>query len=199
MAKLDNTQTIFTLDGVTYTRTRTGYCYKSTGTFDRKGQEMNRRIAEAVFEKAFEDYLQSRQDEADQAEFEERKNREAEKDRKTEENFNGKTKAEKKPRRSKDIAHESNGVTLTAKQVAFIKLFPNDDFYERGLESALWIECLCDTVAGTFNPMAVGAMVSTLREKHLIEVGWDKVNGKKCKYLQFTELGKQIAKELGLN
>lgn len=90
-------------------------------------------------------------------------------------------------------------VTLTEKQVKFIKLLPRDDFYENGLDSQLWIDVLCDTLAGEFNPMALGAMVSTLREKHLISVGVQKVNGKKCKFFGFTELGKRVASELGLN
>jgi hypothetical protein len=90
-------------------------------------------------------------------------------------------------------------ITLTAKQVAFIKRMPEDDFYEHGLDSTLWIDCLCDTVADIFNPMAVGAMVSTLREKELIYVDVDRINGKKCKFFGFTPLGKRIAKELGLN
>lgn len=90
-------------------------------------------------------------------------------------------------------------VTLTEKQVRFLTLLPNDDFYENGLDSSLWIDVLCDTLAGEFNPMALGAMVSTLREKYLISVGVQKVNGKKCKYFAFTELGKRVARELGLN
>lgn len=96
-------------------------------------------------------------------------------------------------------AFEVNHVTLTEKQVKFIKLLPRDDFYENGLDSALWIDVLCDTLAGEFNPMALGAMVSTLREKYLISVGVQKVNGKKCKFFGFTELGKKVARELGLN
>lgn len=48
------------------------------------------------------------------------------------------------------------------------------------------------------NAMVVGAMVSTLREKDLIYVAQGKVNGKKCKYFGFTDLGKAIIKELGL-
>ena len=92
-----------------------------------------------------------------------------------------------------------NHVTLTEKQVRFIRLLPSDDFYENGLDSSLWIDVLCDTLADEFNPMALGAMVSTLREKHLISVGVQKVNGKKCKFFGFTELGKRVASELGLN
>ena len=112
---------------------------------------------------------------------------------------NNRPKKASKPRKSKDIAHESNGVTLTAKQVKFIQRMPEDDFYENGLDSTLWIDVYCDTITDEFNAMAVGAMVSTLREKGVIHVSVEKVNGKKCKYFGFTDLGKQVAKELGLS
>lgn len=113
----------------------------------------------------------------------------------------------KKVKKSKDIAFATTitladdkiaNVTLTKKQVNFLKRLPEDDFYEHGLDSSLWIDVFCDTVADKFNPMAVGAMVSTLREKDLIHVGVQKMDGRKCKFFGFTELGKQVAKELGL-
>ena len=111
-----------------------------------------------------------------------------------------KEKKTSKPRRSKDIAHESNGVTLTAKQVDFIRHISDTNFYEHGLESLVWCDVLADEIGGQFanKPMTVGAMISTLREKSLIYVATDRVNGKKVKYFGFTEAGKEIAKELGL-
>lgn len=110
-----------------------------------------------------------------------------------------KTKKKSKKNVAFTFEDEDGIVTLTEKQVRFLTLLPNDDFYENGLDSSLWIDVLCDTLAGDFNPMALGAMVSTLREKYLISVGVQKVNGKKCKYFAFTELGKRVARELGLN
>lgn len=111
-------------------------------------------------------------------------------------------KKARKPRRSKDIAYElkteGGNITLTTKQLQFIKLLPDDDFFENGADSTLWTDVYCDTVAGAFSPMAVGAMISTLREKNLIYVQVDKVNGKKSKYFGFTELGKKMLAELGL-
>lgn len=113
----------------------------------------------------------------------------------------------KKVRRSKDIAWAGDGivaphtVTLTAKQVDFIHHIPDTNFYESGLESTPWCDVLTDEIGGQFagKPMTVGAMISTLREKGLIYVGTDRINGRKAKYFGFTELGKAIAKELGLN
>lgn len=126
--------------------------------------------------------------------------KQAKSDREAEDAVNGKKK-EKKARRPKDIAHESNGKTITAKQVDFIRHIPDTCFYENGLDSTMWCDCLADEIGGQFagKPMTVGAMISTLREKDIVYVGVDRVNGKKAKFFGFTETGKEIAKELGLN
>lgn len=208
---MTNTNKEFRIDEVTYMETEKGYCYK---VVDGK----KTRIKKQELEDAFEDLCNRTDEQLDlyveesgldadvdqwMAEIDEareaHKKEQAESDKQAEDAINGKTKKARKPRKSKDIAHESHGITLTTKQVNFIKMMPEDDFYENGLDSTLWIDCFCDTVARTFNPMAVGAMVSTLREKELIYVNVDKINGKKCKYMGFTPLGKKIAKELGLN
>ena len=39
-------------------------------------------------------------------------------------------------------------------------------------------------------------MISTLKEKDLIFVAFEKVNGKRSKYFGFTELGKKIVEGL---
>lgn len=172
----------FEMNGVRYTNTRPNYFYKK-----EDGKQV--RISKAEWDEAWE--------QSGQAELEARKAEQAKKDAETEKNFN-KKKTERKPRRSKDIAFESNGVTLTKKQVQFIKLMPSDDFYENGLESILWVDVFVDTISGEFNPMSAGAMVSTLKEKGLITVEKQRVNGKNSKCMTFTDLGQQIAKELGL-
>lgn len=82
---------------------------------------------------------------------------------------------------------------LTEKQLLFLTEIRKDGFYEKGLESSLYIPVLVDTLEDTMNYMTVGAMVSTLREKGLIVVGVsDAHTGKKMKYFEFTELGKQV-------
>lgn len=189
----------FAINGVTYTQTEKGYCYKTTGTFDKKGNELTRRIPKHVFEQAFDEYIKTKQDDADweaqaNAEIEARNKAQAEEDRKTEQNFNKKTTTKK--RKSKDVAHESGGVTLTAKQVDFLKALPGISFWDHGIDSALWCDCIAGDIG--WNPMSVGAMISTLREKHLIFVNIDNTRKGKPKYMEFTELGKQVAKELGL-
>lgn len=161
------------VDGIKYVQTRPNYYYKNVN-----GKQT--RIAKVEWEMAWE------------------KSGMAEKMAKEAEEAKAKPAKAKKARRSKDVALEVDGVTITKKQADFIQLMPEDDFYEAGLNSALWIDVLCDTIADKFNPMAVGAMVSTLREKGIIYVDVQKVNGKKSKYIGFTDLGKKIAKELGL-
>ena len=205
----------FMVNGIEYIETEKGYFYKV-----KAGKKS--RIKKAEYEQAFDELCEQTNEQMDaeesglneqvdqwmdeiEAEMKKRAEEQAASDKEAEDAVNKKagTKKASKPRKSKDIAYEykvagGTFLTLTAKQVAFIKAMPNDDFYEHGLDSALWVDCFCDTVADIFNPMAVGAMVSTLREKGVIVVGQDKVNGKKCKFMQFTEFGKEIAKELGL-
>lgn len=105
----------------------------------------------------------------------------------------------KKVRKSKDIAftYSENGetvVTLTAKQVDFVKHLSDTCFWENGLESCIWIDCLCDDIGGQFagKPMTVGAMISTLCEKGLGLRGKQKVNGKKCTSFELTDLGMKV-------
>ena len=110
----------------------------------------------------------------------------------------------KRVRKPKDIGHTSTaveGVTLTAKQVDFIRHLPDTCFWEHGLDSAIWVDCLCDDIGGQFKgkPMTVGAMISTLCEKGLGTRCKQRVNGKKATSFELTENGKLVAAELGLN
>lgn len=106
----------------------------------------------------------------------------------------------KKPRKSKDIAHESYGVTLTAKQVDFMKHLPDTCFWDSGLDSEIWTDVLCDDIGGQFKgkPMTVGAMISTLCEKGLGVRCRQKINNRMSTSFKLTELGKKIATKLGV-
>lgn len=116
----------------------------------------------------------------------------------------------KKTRKSKDIAHEHKDgevtITLTAKQVDFVLHLSDSCFWERGLDSVLWCDVLCDEIGGQFEgkPMTIGAMVSTLCEKGLAIRTKDRLTdattgkSRKSTTFQLTEKGKEIAKELGL-
>lgn len=208
----DSKKVTFEVNGTKYNSNEKGNrFYKMIGT-----QKV--RISEAEWNKAFDAYISTIEPPAvDEWEAEADAERQARYDKMAEdalraaEALNPKevvktaneTVKKTKKKSKKNVAFtfedaEEGTITLTEKQVKFIRLLPNDDFYEQGLDSHLWIDVLCDTLADEFNPMALGAMVSTLREKHLIAVGAQKVNGKKCKFFGFTELGKRVARELGL-
>ena len=96
--------------------------------------------------------------------------------------------------------NEGNMLELTAKQVDFLQHLPDTCFWEEGLDSCIWVDCLCDDIKGQFErkPMTVGAMVSTICEKNLGTRGTDRRNGRKCTSFRLTELGKQVAAELGV-
>ena len=115
----------------------------------------------------------------------------------------------KTKRKSKDVAFativmdgdEEIHITLTAKQVDFIRHLPDNSFWEMGIESSLWCDCIADDIGGQFfkKPMTVGAMISTLREKGLLSVWQDDSRQGKPKAMSFTEIGKKVVTEvLGL-
>lgn len=168
----------FELNGVVYTQkdAKGTYCYK-------EGQ----RIPYKVFLERYEEYKQTDAYKAEQA---------------TKAEKPAKVKKTSKPRTKAAFEQEVMGaqVRLTEKQVDFIKHMSDTCFWEHGLDSAPWIDVLAEEIGGQFanNPYLVGAMVSTLREKDLISVGVDRVNGRKCKFFVLTEVGKEVAKELGL-
>lgn len=176
--------TNFNINGKTYTE-KVSENGRSTYwvTYEQSEKGKVYRISKDEFENAFEDY---RTHLADDAAVEE-KTREMEKET-------------TKSRKSKDVAHEAEGVTLTAKQVDFIKHLPDTYFWENGLDSCIWVDCLCDDIGGQFKgkPMTVGAMISTLCEKGLGSRGSEKRNGRKCTSFELTELGKKVAAGLGL-
>lgn len=115
-------------------------------------------------------------------------------------NVQNEQKKPRKARKSKDIAYEGHGKTLTAKQVDFIQHLPDTCYWEDGINSVIWVDCLCDEIGGQFadKPMTVGAMISTLCEKGLAVRAKDKINKRTATSMALTDLGKEIAKELGL-
>lgn len=106
----------------------------------------------------------------------------------------------KRTRKSKDIAYDGNDITLTAKQVDFIRHLPDTHFWENGLDSCIWVDCLCDDIGGQFEgkPMTVGAMISTLCEKGLGARTKEKVNNRTATSFKLTPTGKVVASKLGL-
>ena len=115
-------------------------------------------------------------------------------------------KPARKPRRSKDVAFEHEGVTLTAKQADFLREL--DAAGEAALgdkDAGWWTDCICDEIGGQFlgKPMAVGAMISTLCEKGLgtrSKDSRDQGNGRTKKVTSFnlTDAGREIWAAMGL-
>ena len=165
--------TTFTFNGIAYERRENGYCFKT-----ENGKTV--RIGKAEFEEA-----------KAQAEAE----------------APAKKPAKKAKRAKKNVAFAATialaddkvaEVTLTTNQVNFLNRIPTADEFVQGADSTFYTDLYCDTIADIMNAMVVGAIISTLREKDLIYVEQGRVNGKKCKYFGFTELGKAILKEMGL-
>lgn len=89
---------------------------------------------------------------------------------------------------------------LTPKQVDFLKHLSDSTFWQQGAQSTLWIDILCDEITGQFEgkPMTVGAMVSTLREKGILAVAIGRLENRKAKYVELTDLGQRAAVLIGI-
>ena len=105
-------------------------------------------------------------------------------------------------RRSRDVAfeHEGTGVTLTARQCGFLQAASGCPCWAGG-GGTLWTDVLLDEMG--VNGMSFGAMVSTLREKGLLEV-WaesreDGATGRsrRVKAMRLTEKGEQVLRAAG--
>lgn len=174
-------------------------------------EQFDNMLAEAELAQAIAEFEESCVNE-EKAEI--LKEMEEEADRQTEDTFNGTTKEEtpkeakpkkaRKPRRSKDSKEfevDGQKISLTPKQIDFIQHLPDTCFWENGLNSCIWVDCLCDDIHGQFanKPMTVGAMISTLCEKGLGIRTNERRNGKKCTSFTLTDMGKRVAEELGVN
>ena len=178
----------FEINGATYTRKANGYCYVS---YEYSESGKVHRIGVAEFEAK---YTQFQMESAIEATEESQTTEETKQIAKE-------LAPKKRTRKSKDIADDGNGITLTAKQVDFIRHLPDTCFWENGLDSAPWTDVLADEIGGQFagKPMTVGAMISTICEKGLANRATDRINGRKSTFMVLTELGKKVAAELGLN
>ena len=179
----------FEINGATYTRKANGYCYVS---YEYSESGKVHRIGGAEFEAKYAQFQMESVIEATE------ESRTTEETQQIAKEFAPK---KKRIRKSKDIAYDGNGITLTAKQVDFIHHLPDTCFWEHGLDSALWTDVLADEIGGQFagKPMTTGAMISTICEKGLANRANDRVNGRKATFMVLTELGKKVTAELGLN
>lgn len=187
--------TKFEINDITYTTSNGTHCYKwPTG---HKGDRV--RIKKAEFEAAHDEFVT-------------KATREVEESTATEEaaqvvaemEAQEKPKKKAKKRTPKHIGfrntYDNHEVILTEKQADFIRHLPDTCFWEDGVYSTIWTDCLCDDIGGQFagKPMTVGAMISTICEKGLGVRGKQRVNGRNSTYFALTELGQLVAKDLGL-
>lgn len=116
-------------------------------------------------------------------------------------------KPARKSRKSKDVAFEHEGVTLTAKQENFLRELSEagQDGVLGNAEAGWWCDCITDGIGGQFagKPMAVGAMISTLCEKGLgtrSKEQRETTSGRTKKVTSFclTDLGREMWKAMGL-
>ena len=220
---MTNTNEItFEINGATYTHKANGYCYVSyeyseSGKVHRIGKtEFEAKYAQFQTEEAMEEAVEIEITELEPREGEkvyhdepiERIDIEAAVEATEESEITEEIKQiakefapKKRTRKSKDVAYDGNGITLTAKQVDFIRHLPDANFWENGLDSCIWVDCLCDDIGGQFEdkPMTVGAMISTLCEKGLGIRTKEKVNNRTATAFELTSTGKMVAAELGLN
>ena len=115
-----------------------------------------------------------------------------------------KVKAPKAPKEPK-AKPEKDPFFITDLQRKFLDLMRQDSFYERGVDSTLFIPILADTLEPLgIGKMTTGAMVSTLREKGMLVTGleeWSEMGSTrtcKMKCFELTELGKEVMRREGL-
>lgn len=164
------------------------------------------RIGKAEYEAAFEQYTNDIEDvelefDEDAAIREARKEMEEASDHAAEEAINHPKKNSRSLRKAaRRVVVDGQEIGLTEKHVTFLKGLPKCSYWDHGLDSSVWVFALTDTGMA---PMAVGAMVSTLREKGLLRVMLGEVenmNGRtrheKC--IELTDAGKKVVEALGV-
>lgn len=191
---------LFTVSGIGYNTNEKG------NRFFKIEDEKITRIGRAEYEVAFEQYTNDIEDvelefDEDAAIREAKKEMEEASDRAAEEAINHPKKSSRSLRKAAHrVIVDGTEIGLTEKHVTFLESLPKCPYWNRGLDSSVWVFALTDTGMA---PMTVGAMVSTLREKGLLRVMLGTVestNGRtrREKYIELTETGKKVVKALGI-
>ena len=222
-----NNAKTFELDGITYERKDSGYCFRDNAriraeVFEAAEREFDaREAAEAAKAREIEGVREDInptfdvdghhyvKDWADRKHY---RDGEAISKRQWEREVFGEDALKPaRKRRPKDVAAEfettEGAVTLTAKQVDFLREVAQlgEDDLLGSLVTGCWCDVLCDAIGGQFTgkPMAVGAMLSTLCEKGLGERSkeereTDKGRTRKVTSFCLTDLGRQVWTAMGL-
>ena len=197
--------TLFTVAGIGYNVNKKG------NRFFKIEDGKTTRIGRAEYEAAFEQYADAAADD-EELEFDEgaaireaKKEMEEASDRAAEEAVNHPKRSSRSLRKAaRVVVVDGREIGLTEKHVTFIENLPKCYYWDRGLDSSVWVFDVRDTleVVGMAG-MTVGAMVSTLREKGLLCVmlgAVESANGRtrREKYIELTETGKKVAEALGI-
>lgn len=95
------------------------------------------------------------------------------------------------------VASGDISVVLTPKQLEFMeRLSECPGWSETGVTGEYVASQYAEELSDTMNPMAMGAVLTTMREKGLIETRKTRMGGIKCCMFKLTEVGVQIYKEL---
>ena len=197
---------LFVIDDIGYNTNEKG------NRFFKIEDEKVTRIGKAEYEAAFEEFTGYAADD-EELEFDEdaaireaKKEMEEASDRIAEDAVNHPKK--KSSRSLRKAAHrvmvDGREIGLTEKHMTFLKNLPRCTYWDRGLDSGVWVFDVRDTLVMTgMAGMTVGAMISTLREKGLLRVMLGEVenmNGRTRheKYIELTETGKKVAEALGI-
>ena len=196
---------LFTVGGVGYGTNKKG------NRFFKIEDEKTTRIGRAEYEAAFEQCMDAAADD-EELEFdaiaairEAKKEMEEASDRAAEEAVNHPKKISRSLRKAAHrVVVDGREIGLTEKHVTFLESLPKCCYWDRGLDSGVWVFDVRDTLeeAGMAG-MTVGAMISTLREKGLLRVmlgAVESMNGRtrREKYIELTETGKKVAEALGI-
>lgn len=210
MTTTTKTGTIFTLsNGNTYIRKPNGYCFycNTSGSMLHISQkEFNRAYVQYDEERGREMFLVP-EEEMETAVAKVEESEQTEEGKRIVKAMKGDKKSTRKPRRVKgseiitlDTTNGTVEVSLTPKQIDFIRHLPDTNFWENGLDSSIWVDVLCDEIRGQFEgkPMTVGAMISTLCEKNLGFRSRAKVNGHMSTSFNLSPVGQLVAAKLGV-
>jgi hypothetical protein len=179
------------------------YITNAAGTYFWKVENGKKtRISRSEYELAFEAYTNPAEDDLEDLD-EEALVREAQKemaevsDRQAEEAINKPKTRKPRSRAAKTLVIDGVEIGLTEKHLMLLHAMPKSNFWDNGLDSCPWTFSVVDAVEGEMSAMAAGAVISTLREKGIILVGVGAT--KKERWIEFTDLGKKVAAELGIN
>ena len=195
---------LFTVNGIGYNTNEKG------NRFFKIEDEKTTRIGKAEYEAAFEQYTNDIEDA--ELEFDEgaaireaKKEMEEASDHAAEEAVNHPKKSSRSLRNAAyRVTVDGREIGLTEKHVTFLKNLPRCAYWNRGLDSSVWVFDVKDTLESAgMAGMTVGAMISTLREKGLLRVmlgAMESTNGRtrREKFIELTETGKKVVEVLGV-